>query len=80
MQFIRSMDKNPKVKEIIKMIVNLSKMMDAISVAEGVETKEQYEFLKESGCDVIQGYYLSRPLPLNDFEDLMKKELIKDER
>ena len=74
MQFIRSMDKNPKVKEIIKMIINLSKMMNAITVAEGVETKEQYLFLKENGCDIIQGYYLSKPLPLDDFELLIQKE------
>ena len=80
MQFIRSMDKNPKVKEIIKMIINLAKVMNAVTVAEGVETAEQYSFLKESGCDVIQGYYLSKPLPLNDFENLIQKELVKDER
>ncbi len=80
MQFIRSMDKNPKVKEIIKMIINLAKVMNAITVAEGVETAEQYDFLKESGCDVIQGYYLSKPLPLADFENLIQKELNKDER
>lgn len=73
MEFIRSMDKNPKVKEVIKMIINLAKTMDAITVSEGVETKEQYEFLKENGCDVIQGYYFSRPLPLNEFEQLVFK-------
>lgn len=77
MQFIRSMDKNVKVKEIIKMIINLAKVMNAITVAEGVETLEQYNFLKENGCDVIQGYYLSKPLPLNDFEFLIQKELVK---
>ena len=76
MQFIRSMDRSPKVKEIIKMIINLSKIMNAVTVAEGVETKEQCDFLKESGCDVIQGYYLSKPLPLEDFEKLIEKELM----
>lgn len=77
MQFIRSMDTNPKVKDIIKMIINLSKMFNATSVAEGVETEEQYFFLKESGCDVIQGYYFSKPLPIDDFEKLIEKELDK---
>ena len=75
MQIIRSMDRNPKVREIIKMIINLAKTMDAITVAEGVETAEQCEFLKESGCDVGQGYFLSKPLPLEDFEKLIEKEL-----
>ena len=77
MQFIRSMDTNPKVKDIIKMIINLSKMFNATSVAEGVETEAQYLFLKESGCDVIQGYYFSKPLPIEEFEKLIEKELDK---
>ena len=75
MQIIKSMDRNPKVREIIKMIINLSKTMDAVTVAEGVETKEQCDFLKENGCDVVQGYYLGKPLPLEDFEKLIEKEL-----
>ena len=77
MQFIRAMDKNQKVKDIIKMIISLAKMMDSITVAEGVETEEQCLFLKEHGCDVIQGYYFSRPLPINDFEALVEKDLVK---
>ena len=80
MQFIRSMDRNPKVKDIIKMIINLSKMFNATSVAEGVETEEQYLFLKENGCDVIQGYYFSKPLSFDDFEKLVGKELVNNER
>ena len=75
MGFVRLMDTNPKVKEVIKMIINLSKTMDAITVSEGVENKEQYEFLKENGCDIIQGYYFSKPLPANEFEELMIKEM-----
>ena len=77
MQFIRSMDRNPKVKAIIKMIIDLAKMMNAITVAEGVETEAQYLFLKESGCDIIQGYYFSKPLPKEEFELLVAKELEK---
>ena len=58
------------------MIINLSKTMEAITVAEGVETAEHYAFLKENGCDVVQGYYLSRPLSLADFEKLIEKDLM----
>lgn len=76
MQIIKSMDRSEKVKEIIKMIINLSKTMEAITVAEGVETTEHYAFLKENGCDVVQGYYLSRPLSLADFEKLIEKDLM----
>ena len=77
MKFIRNMDSNSKVRDIIKMIINLAKMMNSITVAEGVETEEQCMFLKENGCDIIQGYYFSKPLPLSDFEELIKKDLIK---
>ena len=76
MQIIKSMDRSDKVKEIIKMLMNLSKTMESVTVAEGVETKEQCDFLKENGCDVIQGYYFSKPLPLEEFEELIKKELM----
>ena len=74
MGFIRKMDSNPKNKEIIKLIIDITHRFDAISVAEGVETEEHYKFLKDSGCDVIQGYYFSKPLPALDFEELLKKE------
>lgn len=52
-------------------------MMNALTVAEGVETAEQCEFLKENGCDVVQGYYLSKPLPLEKFEKLIERDLVK---
>jgi EAL domain-containing protein (putative c-di-GMP-specific phosphodiesterase class I) len=38
-------------------------------VAEGVETKEQVDFLTEVGCDMVQGYYFARPMPVNEFEE-----------
>ena len=77
MQFIRAMDKNPKIKDILKMIINLAKVMNSVTVTEGVETKEQYDFLKEAGCDIVQGYYLSKPLALPEFEALLEKEAKK---
>jgi EAL domain-containing protein (putative c-di-GMP-specific phosphodiesterase class I) len=38
-------------------------------IAEGVETKEQLEFLTEIGCDMFQGYYFSKPVPVDEFEE-----------
>lgn len=76
MAFIRKMNDNPKNKDIIKLVINIAQTFDAISVAEGVENEEQYLFLKENGCDVIQGYYFSKPLPQGDFEELLKKEIL----
>lgn len=76
MGFIRKMNDNPRNKDVIKLIINIAHTFDATSVAEGVETEEQYLFLKENGCDVIQGYYFSKPLPQEEFEELLKKELL----
>ncbi len=80
MRFIRAIEKNPKAKGIIKMIINLAKLFNATTIAEGVETEEHYQFLKESGCDIIQGFYLSKPLSIDDFELLIQKEFGKNER
>ncbi len=75
MSFIRKLDNNKKNANIIQMIINICKEIGVTSVAEGVETERHYNFLKEIGCDVIQGYYFSKPLPENDFAELIEKEL-----
>ena len=77
MSFIRKLDQNPKNANIIQMIINICKDIGVTSVAEGVETDRHYSFLKEAGCDVIQGYYFSKPLPENEFNELFAKELNK---
>ncbi len=43
-------------------------------ICEGVETEEQIEILKQAGCEEAQGYWFSKPLPMEDYEDLMYKE------
>ena len=56
-----------KGSSIIQCVLNLAKMLRIPVVAEGVETEEQYIYLKNSGCDVIQGYYFSKPVPKEEF-------------
>lgn len=48
--------------------------MNLSVVAEGVETREQLERLREIGCDYVQGYYFAKPLPCRDFEALLQGE------
>lgn len=61
-------------KKIIRHTISMSKDIGIGLVAEGIETKEQAEFLSGCGCDVAQGYYYSRPITLNDFEKLAFEE------
>lgn len=61
-----------KLHDFIEKLQNMFHTMGAKIVAEGVETKEQYEFLKSIGCDYIQGYYFSKPLPMDEFIQFMK--------
>ena len=56
-----------KGRSIIQCVLNLAKQLKLPVVAEGVETEEQYIYLKNSGCDVIQGYYFSKPLPKAEY-------------
>lgn len=61
-----------KGEMIIRCVVNLAKEMNIAITAEGVETEEQYEFLKELKCDDIQGYYFAKPMPEEEYESLLK--------
>ncbi|WP_238996698.1 EAL domain-containing protein [Paenibacillus pinistramenti] len=56
---------NPKVRSIVEAIIAMAHSLDQEVVAEGVETKEQIDILRSLGCDVVQGYYYSQPLPAN---------------
>ncbi|MDO4507435.1 MAG: EAL domain-containing protein, partial [Spirochaetales bacterium] len=52
---------------LLKEIIWLSKMMGFCCIAEGAETKEQVDFLRNAGCDKIQGFYYSKPIQMEDY-------------
>ena len=62
-----------KEAAIAKVIVTLSRNLGADITAEGVETKEQVDFMRSLACDEIQGYYFSKPLPPDVLEEFLKK-------
>jgi diguanylate cyclase (GGDEF)-like protein len=66
--FVRDVLTDPNDAAIAKTIVALGHSLSLGVIAEGVETEEQLQFLVESGCEAYQGYYFSRPLPLQAFE------------
>lgn len=72
MKFIQSETAKPVSQGILRFIMELARWMNLSVVAEGVETEEQLERLRETGCDYVQGYYFAKPLPVKDFEALIK--------
>ncbi len=70
--FIRKGMGSYKGQAILENILQLAKSLQVTTTAEGVETEEQLAFLQQSGCEYIQGYLLSKPLPLAEFELLLK--------
>ena len=59
---------------IASAIIGMAKQLGLNVIAEGVEDAEQFDFLRKAGCDEIQGYYFSRPLPSEDFEKLLRED------
>ena len=60
--------------KIVDGIIRLAESLELSTIAEGVETREQYEYLKAHGCDVIQGYYFGRPMTAESFEMLLSSQ------
>jgi diguanylate cyclase (GGDEF)-like protein/PAS domain S-box-containing protein len=69
--FVRDITTDPDDAAIVKTIINLSKSLNYDVIAEGVETNEQRQFLFNNGCSQYQGYLFSRPVPINEFEELV---------
>lgn len=70
--FLHSNILQKKEKIVLSNIINMTKELEMTSLCEGVETKQQSDFLKEIGCDIQQGYYFARPLCENDFINLLE--------
>jgi EAL domain-containing protein (putative c-di-GMP-specific phosphodiesterase class I) len=68
MAFIRNIEHSEKDLRLVELIVDIARYLGVPVIAEGVETKSQLQLLKEAGCNLVQGYYFSRPLPADEFE------------
>ncbi len=65
--FIATLQENEESKELVDMMIKLARVFSLKTIAEGVETEYQHEYLKSKGCDFIQGYLESRPIPKDEF-------------
>ncbi|MYM22320.1 EAL domain-containing protein [Duganella sp. FT135W] len=72
--FVRDISTDAEDKAIVSAIINMARSLGLTTIAEGVETVEQLEFLREQLCDEMQGYHISKPLPPQEFEALLSKQ------
>lgn len=73
--FIDNITDDPAAKVIIETIVTMSKKLGFETVAEGVETKDQLDYLKSVSCDLIQGFFLGKPADKNGIEELLLRTI-----
>ncbi len=71
MDFVHGItSQSQKDRAIIKSIIQVAKNLNVKVLAEGVETEEQFTFLRDNGCDIVQGYYFYKPMPASEIEKL----------
>ncbi|MBQ9515333.1 MAG: EAL domain-containing protein [Ruminococcus sp.] len=75
MEFIRNMLTDETNEKLVGLMIDIASYLDVPVVAEGVEEREQLDALKQMGCELVQGYYFSPPLPAGRFEELIIKEI-----
>ena len=79
MAFVRAAFRNGKDTRMLGIIIDIARYLSVPVIAEGVETQEQMETLRQLGCDYIQGYYFSRPVPGEEFEKYLRERSVKKE-
>ncbi len=75
MKFIRTVCEDEKTRKMVELILDIAEYLNVPVVAEGVETEQQCSLLKQLGCDVVQGYLFSKPVPAQEFNEFIKKEI-----
>lgn len=77
MKFIRNMNKDAKSLKLVELVIEIADYLGVPVVAEGVEDKSQVDQLKSMGCELIQGYYFSKPVPPEEFNKFIEAEISK---
>jgi len=74
MKFVRRIEESATDLRLIKLILDIARYLKLTVVAEGVETEGQLELLRDAGCDVVQGFYFSRPVPADEFAQIIQRD------
>ncbi len=75
MKFIHNIETSETDLRLVMLILDIAKYLDVPVIAEGVETEGQLKLLRNAKCQLVQGYYFSRPLPPDEFEKLIVREI-----
>ena len=75
-EFLSGFEENPRAQKVIEGAINMIKTLGVKVVTEGVETREQADFLRKCGADLAQGYFFSRPVTVSTFEQLLQKRTL----
>ncbi|MBP5230512.1 MAG: EAL domain-containing protein, partial [Clostridia bacterium] len=75
MKFVRDIERSETDLRLVELILDIAKYLGVPVVAEGVETEGQLRILRNAGCQIVQGYYFSKPLPAEEFEKRIEQDL-----
>ena len=75
--FVRDISTDTEDKAIVGAIIRMAQSLSLLTIAEGVETAGQRAFLRDQGCDEMQGYYFSKPLPAEQFEAFARSNVVR---
>jgi len=75
MGFLRDADKSTRSRKILASMILMAGWLDIPVIVEGVETRDQVEFLKSVGCNFVQGYYYGKPMPPEEYERLVREKV-----
>ena len=78
MKFVQNCYDQKRSQKIIESMVSLAYNLNMLVIAEGVETEEQVTMLRQMGCDIIQGFFFARPMPVDDFEKYIEEYPCED--
>ena len=80
MKFVRNIEFSETDFRLVKLVIDIARYLKVSVVAEGVENENQLSMLRDAGCDLVQGFYFSRPVPPEEFEKLIIQEMNIDRR
>lgn len=80
MKFLPVMDETERGEIILASVIKMAKWLGMSVVVEGVETRRQRDFLEGAGCDSVQGYYYSRPIPQKEYEEKYLNETVTEQK